>query len=147
MVSTRDIVDRSMINLKGIVLQRMIERDKNATGRTSRSVETRTVGGANVTEGMLLANTTWQVVGSGSPPGTPVNIASIREWIVARGLPFGAKSLAGRIYKYGTKDWRERNKNVFLESIAKWEREVLPMTEEQAAQNLVDRTEQIILRS
>ena len=51
-----------MINLKGIVLQRMIERDKNATGRTSRSVETRTVGGANVTEGMLLANTTWPVL-------------------------------------------------------------------------------------
>ena len=79
MVSTRDIVDRSMINLKGIVLQRMIERDKNATGRTSRSVETRTVGGANVTEGMLLANTTWQV---GRPRrNTSSSMAGRSSWI------------------------------------------------------------------
>lgn len=147
MVEVKDIVDRSMNVLAMSIRQGMIDRDKNATGRTSRSIEVVTTGGQGLTQGNLLANDNWKTVGSGSPPGTLANIQDLQEWQQARRANVNVFFLRRKIFAQGSKDYRERNRNVFLQAIEEWERRDVPSVEEKGAQFLMDRTEQVVLQA
>lgn len=147
MIQIRDIVNGSMLELKSGILAGMIQRDKNATGRTSRSIEVVTTGGEGFTQGNLIANDNWRTVGSGSPPRTLANIQDLQEWQRARKVNINVYFLQRLIYAQGSKDFRERNRNVFIEEIDQWEKYSMRKVEQKGGDYLMDRTEQIVLQS
>ena len=147
MAELRDIVDSAMLDLKSAIQQGMAERGKNATGKTSQNIRTFTVGGGGMVQGSLEADYTWKWVGNGRGPGGVPPVAPLRAWIKLKGLDINEYVLAIRIAIEGTRDFRLKRRNIFLEEIEGWEKSKMPKVEDAAAQNLMDRTEQIILRS
>lgn len=146
MIEVRDIVEGAMVDLARGIQRDMRARDKNATGGTSRGIEVNAVGGNSFTQGTLIADSQWRYVGSGRGPGMRPPIEPLKKWIAARNLTISAYAVANRIAKEGSRDYRLRNTNVFIDAIDRWEKD-FPKVEEKFAQNLVDRTEQIVLQS
>lgn len=147
MVEVRDIVEGSMIGLARSIQQGMRDRNLNAAGTTSRSIEVGAVGGRGIVQGTLVANDNWRYVGNGRGPGKFPPLDPLRAWIKARGLEISEYALQRTIGLKGSRDYRKNNRNVFLDGIEAWEKNELPKTEDQAGQYLVDRTEQIVLQA
>lgn len=146
MVEPRDIVEGAMIDLTRGIQQIAKDRDKNATGATSRSIEVMAVGGQGVAQGTLIANKNWRYMGSGRAPGKRPPLAPLRAWIAARHLSISEYALANKIAKEGTHDYQVHNPNVFIQGIDAWEQD-FPKVEGKLADNLMDRTEQLILQN
>ena len=105
--------------LRGNIHSDMVNRGLNATGRTSASIRTNTLEGPQFVSGTLYANDNWEFVGSGRKPGKQPPISPLKTWIEARGLDMNPYALAKSISEKGTKDFRQKNKNVFLDNIEK----------------------------
>ena len=146
MMTVRDITEGAMIDLARTVQRGMRDRDKNATGDTSRGIEVNAVGGGGYVQGTLIADSQWKYVGNGRAPGRRPPIEPLNKWIAARNLDISAYAVANRIAKEGSRDYRKRNTNVFVEAIDKWEKD-FPKIEGKYADNLMDRTEQLILQA
>lgn len=66
----------------------------------------------------------WKTAGSGSPPGTNVELDDLRGWLIDKGIitdleetKYVALLIQEKILKEGSRDHRERNTNVYVESI------------------------------
>lgn len=103
---------------------RAVERDKNASGKTIRSMGyTTTITVASAT-GELEALSSWRYFGSGRGPGKRPPVEPLAEWSKARALASTEEearragfAIARYIGEKGTKDFREKNPNVFIEII------------------------------
>lgn len=132
-MSARNIALRYVDVLKANVRDEMERRGKNATGDTSRRIETITSGGDETGTASLEADSQWKYVGNGRGPGGRPPIGNLRRWIQARGLRISAFALANKIAKEGTRDFRLKRTNVFLDEIDAWEDRSVPMAEDEFA--------------
>jgi hypothetical protein len=102
-----------------------VAESHDATGALGASIasELTVIGGAG-TSGRIIALDYWPNVGSGTPPGTQVDVNSLAKWALAKGIRStdrGAMLFALRagpkIEQFGSRDWRRGGANVFLTAI------------------------------
>ena len=100
----------------------LVERNINASGALSRSHRIDVGVSGNATTGELLGLSYWTKAGSGSPPGTVANLDKLKEWALVKGIAKDvdnptrfAELVQDKIYTEGSKDFRERNPNVYRE--------------------------------
>ena len=103
----------------------IVEGGHVATGETIRSntisvVDRGAIGGI----GILFGPGHWESVGSGSPPGTRAEIPALERWVMAKGLANNSRAAlrfayltSRKIYREGSKDWREGNENSYIRAI------------------------------
>lgn len=144
MATSKDIAVAAMDKLKKNIQLAMVERGKNATGNTSRRISVLPSGGTDYGQAALEADSQWKFVGNGRGPGGTPPVQNIRNWIQARGLSLNEYALANKIAKQGTRDFRLKRTNVFLEEIKPWEKNEVPKAEQQLADNLGDRVTSLI---
>jgi len=132
-MSARDIASRYVDVLKANVRDEMERRGKNATGDTSRRIETIPSGGDETGSAALEADQQWKYVGNGRGPGGLPPINNLRRWIQAKGVPISAYALQRKIAREGTRDFRLKRSNVFLDEIDAWEDRSVPMAEDEFA--------------
>lgn len=132
-----------MVDLKGFIEQGLEARGKNATGRTSRTIQTAALAGPTFAVGTLTMEEQWKYIGNGRGPGKMPPIANIQLWIRARGLTLSAYMVAKRIGAEGTRDFRLKRTNVILDEIDAWEKNSLGKVEVAAAENVMDRTVEV----
>lgn len=111
--------------LRSGVLDEIAREGHNATGALSASVTNTVTQDNTSTTGTMMALDYWVNVGSGTPPGGPVFVADIQEWIDAKGLDLSAWGVARKIRRAGSKDFREGNPNTFTTAIDAWEASVV----------------------
>ena len=123
-VSGAALAVRDAINLvRRYSIEELESRGKIATGRTISTLATSvTVSGSSVT-GALTGEEQWKYVGNGRRPGKMPPIGPIQEWVDARGLTISPWAVAKGIALRGTKDWREKRTNVFVEAFKRFEQE------------------------
>ena len=110
-----------MNRLRLDILAELDRRNLNATGAMRGSVDANTAQTTTATTSAITAFDYWVNVGSGTPPGGPVDVGAIARWLEVRQLNFNAKMLARRISRIGSRDWREGNPNAFETAIEAWE--------------------------
>lgn len=101
--------------------QRELEaRNINATGALSKSHRVEVVEGDRAMTGTLFGLSYWTKAGSGSPPGTVADLDKLKEWALVKGIAKDvdnptrfAELVQDKIYTEGSKDFRERNPNVY----------------------------------
>ena len=130
------IAEKAIDTLKGNVQQGMEDRGKNATGGTSRRLATIPSGNDVTGAASLEADGNWRYVGNGRGPGGRPPIGSIRAWIAARGLTLNAYAVANRIAREGSRDFRLKRTNVFLDEIEAWEAKDVPLAEDEFARDV-----------
>lgn len=98
----------------------LVERGINASGALSKSHRVQVTTTGNGTVGELLGLGYWTKAGSGSPPGTVANLDKLKEWALVKGIAKDvdnptrfAELVQDKIYTEGSKDFRERNPNVY----------------------------------
>lgn len=129
MMEPIDIAKEAVEKLRAEVRKVMAERNKNATNSTSNGISVIASQGQGFGQALLEADSTWKWVGNGRGPGKTPPIAPIQAWINARGLSLNAWGVARKIGLKGSKDYREKKRNVFLQGIDVWEKEALPVAE------------------
>lgn len=99
--------------------------EHHATGSLGESItsEITEIARAGAT-GRILANEYWVNVGSGTPPGTFVEVEDLTEWVLIKRIRLterGARRFAAYVsYKIeaeGSRDYRRKGVNVFLAAI------------------------------
>ena len=100
------------------------QRNINASGRLRASNRTEVFSTSADVVGNLFALDYWKTAGSGSPPGTNVELDDLRGWLIDKGIitdleetKYVALLIQEKILKEGSRDHRERNTNVYVESI------------------------------
>lgn len=109
-----------MNDLQQGVWAELDRRNLNASGAMRTSVAVNTAQSATETVGTMTALDYWINVGSGTPPGTTVDIHSIAQWIEIRQLSFEPQYLKKRIEEDGSKDFQAGNPNAFDTAIEQW---------------------------
>ena len=132
------IVNEAMIELHAWVVAGFEQRGKNATGKTLASVTESTVTTSTYVEGTMFADSQWRYVGNGRGPGGMPPVENIQAWIDAKGLDISAWAVAKTIAEFGSKDFRQKNSNIFTDAIDAWERLDLPVFEDRAGKELED---------
>lgn len=114
--------------IKGAVSAELEAQNINASGALDRSNRTAVYGDGFATTGELLALGYWKTAGSGSPPGTKVGFLTLAQWAIDKGLASNqsqAERFGGlvstKIEHEGSKRWRQKGKNVYVEAIKKAE--------------------------
>lgn len=130
-MDARSIATNAVERLKGNIQEAMEARGKNASGDTSRRIAVIASGGAGsgFGQGALEADSQWKYVGNGRGPGAAPPINSIRKWIADRGLNLNAFAVAQKIARQGSRDFRLKRTNVFLDEIKAWEQVDVPKAE------------------
>lgn len=144
MMEPIDIAKEAVEKLRAEVRKVMVERNKNATNSTSNGIAVIASQGQGFGQALLEADSTWKWVGNGRGPGKMPPIAPIQAWISARGLTLNAWGVARKIGLKGSKDFREKRRNVFLQGIETWEKESLPVAEGKMAANMETKVYQVI---
>lgn len=139
-----DIAKEAVEKLRAGVRKIMVERNKNATGGTSSGIAVIASQGQGFGQALLEADSTWKWVGNGRGPGRMPPIAPIQAWINARGLSLSAWGVARKIGAEGSKDFREKRRNVFLQGIETWEKEALPVAEGKMVETMETKVYQVI---
>lgn len=129
MIEPIDIAKEAVEKLRDDVRKIMVDRNKNATGGTSDGIAVIASQGDGFGQALLEADSTWKWVGNGRGPGRMPPIAPLQAWVNAKGLSISAWVVAKKIGKLGSKDYREKRRNVFLQGIEAWEKESLPVAE------------------
>ena len=129
MIEPIDIAKEAVEKLRDDVRKIMVDRNKNATGGTSDGIAVIASQGDGFGQALLEADSTWKWVGNGRGPGRMPPIAPLQAWVNAKGLSISAWGVAKKIGKLGSKDYREKRRNVFLQGIEAWEKESLPVAE------------------
>lgn len=100
------------------------DRSINASGRLQRSNRVDLRESVSASTGTLSALSYWRTAGSGSPPGTFVSVAALREWAVEKGLTddretanYIAMGIQLLILNEGSEQYREGGKNVYTQAI------------------------------
>ena len=110
-----------MVNLENTIRVNSRVRDKNATGGTVASMTHTVTAYPGALFARLEANDNWKWMGNGRGPGRMPPVQNIERWISARGLTISAWAVARKIAKEGSKDYREKNPNIFEQSIVEWQ--------------------------
>ena len=96
-------------------------RGKVATGRTISTLSTSvTISGAAIT-GTLTGEAQWRWVGNGRAPGRMPPVGPIRQWVEAKGLSISPWAIAKGIALRGSKDFRDKKTNVFMDAFEQYE--------------------------
>lgn len=143
-MGAKQLATESVTTLKGNIAAAMTEKGKVATGRTLRSINVMAYGSDAEGSASLLADGQWKYVGNGRGPGKRPPLSPLREWIRARGLNLSEYVLANKIMKQGTRDFRLKRKNTFIEEIDAWEKKDVPEVKDKMAQEAKDKVSQII---
>lgn len=100
------------------------ERGINASGRLQRSNRVDMRESVSASTGVFSALSYWRTAGSGSPPGTLVSVAALREWAIVKGLTYDretanyiALGVQMLILHEGSKQYREGGKNVYRQAV------------------------------
>lgn len=120
---------RTLTDLLAVINQDLVDRNINATGELTRSNSVIVGDQGKVVIGLGYALDYWTKAGSGSPPGTRTDFVQLYRWAKAKGLGRNDRetlriaALTGRkIRREGSRDWREKNPNVYLTNIDTFER-------------------------
>lgn len=113
--------EAAMVNLENTIRVNSRVRDKNATGGTVASMTHTVTAYPGALFARLEANDNWKWMGNGRGPGRMPPVQNIERWISARGLTISAWAVARKIAKEGSKDYREKNPNIFEQSIVEWQ--------------------------
>lgn len=143
-MAAREIAVAAMEILKLDIQATLDARKKVATGNTRDRISVLETGGLDFGQAALEADSHWKYVGNGRGPGAPPPVQNIQTWINAKGLNLNPYAVARKIGEQGSKDYRFKNKNVFLERIKVWEKNEVPKAEQQHAQQLEDRVTSLI---
>ena len=130
-MTAREIAYNAMERLRGYIRQAFEARGKNASGGTRDSMRTLSSEGLTFGTASLEANSNWKWVGNGRGPGKMPPIDPIRQWIASRGLDISEWAVAKKIAKVGSRDYRLKRRNLFLEEIEAWEKTDVPKAEQQ----------------
>lgn len=144
MMEPIDIAKEAVEKLRADIRKIMVERNKNATNSTTNGIGVIPSQGQGFGQALLEADSTWKWVGNGRAPGRMPPIAPIQAWINARGLTLNAWGVARKIGRLGSKDFREKRRNVFLQGIEAWEKEALPVAEGKMAAQMETKVYQVI---
>ena len=144
MMEPIDIAKEAVEKLRTDIRKIMVDRNKNATNSTTNGIGVIPSQGQGFGQALLEADSTWKWVGNGRGPGKMPPIAPIQAWINARGLTLNAWGVARKIGLKGSKDFREKRRNVFLQGIETWEKEALPIAEGKMAANMETKVYQVI---
>ena len=139
-----DIAKEAVEKLRADIRKIMVDRNKNATNSTTNGIAVIPSQGQGFGQALLEADSTWKWVGNGRGPGKMPPVAPIQAWINARGLTLSAWGVARKIGLKGSKDFREKRRNVFLQGIETWEKEALPIAEGKMAANMETKVYQVI---
>ncbi len=98
-------------------------RNINASGALSKSHRVEVFTSSTATTGEVLGLSYWTKAGSGSPPGTVASLEGLKGWLLDKGIVKGneptewiAALIQDKIYEQGSRDFRERNPNVYRET-------------------------------
>ena len=131
MIRPVDIAEGAVDKLRLNIQAAMEDRGKNASGGTSRGIAVIPSQGQGFGAAALEADHQWRYVGNGRGPGGFPPIARIESWLRSRGLQISAWGVARKIAKEGSRDYRLKRRNIFVQEIEAWEREELPKADEQ----------------
>ena len=102
--------------------QGLDDRNINASGRLRASHRVEVVTDGDSSTGTLFGLSYWTKAGSGSPPGTVADLTGLKEWLLNKGIVKNvtdperiAVLIQDKIYEFGSRDFRERNPNVYRE--------------------------------
>lgn len=111
-------------DLHGDVDRRLDQRNINASGALKASNRHEVYEQAEAIVGELSALSYWKNAGSGSPPRTVADFEDLKGWALVKGLTSDlgmagriAAAVQDRIYEEGSRDFRERNPNVYTEAV------------------------------
>ena len=113
--------EAAMVNLENTIRVNSRVRDKNATGGTVASMTHTVTAYPGALFARLEANENWKWMGNGRGPGRMPPVNKIQAWVDARGLTISAWAVARKIAKEGSKDYRQKNPNIFEQSIVEWQ--------------------------
>ena len=114
-------MEAAMVDLENRVKANATARNKNATGATVASMTHTVTAYPGALFARLEANENWRWMGNGRGPGRMPPVQNIQRWVDARGLTISAWAVARKIAKDGSKDYREKNANIFEQSIVEWQ--------------------------
>ena len=124
MIPQAAIALRDAINeVRALSIAEMQSRGKVATGRTMSTLSTVVSVTPGFVTGELQGESQWKFVGNGRAPGRMPPVAPLQAWVDAKGLSISAWAVAKAIAKRGSKDFRDKKTNVFMEAMDKWEQE------------------------
>ena len=124
MIPQAAIALRDAINeVRALSIAEMQSRGKVATGRTMSTLSTVVSVTPGFVTGELQGESQWKFVGNGRAPGRMPPVAPLQAWVDAKGLSISAWAVAKAIGKRGSKDFRDKKINVFMEAMDKWEQE------------------------
>lgn len=114
-------VSDAINTIRQMSIDELERRGKVATGRTISTLATSvTISGAAIT-GTLTGEAQWQWVGNGRPPGGMPPIGPIRQWVEAKGLNISPWAVAKGIALRGSKDFRDKKTNVFMDAFEQYD--------------------------
>lgn len=113
--------EAAMVDLENRIRVNAAARNKNATGATVGSMTHTVTAYPGALFARLEANENWKWMGNGRGPGKMPPVQNIQRWVEARGLDISAWAVAKKIAKEGSKDYREKNANIFEQSITEWQ--------------------------
>lgn len=108
--------------VRALSIAEMERRGKVATGRTMSTLSTVVTVSPGFVTGELQGESQWKFVGNGRAPGRMPPVAPLQAWVDAKGLSISAWAVAKSIAKRGSKDFREKRTNVFMDAMDQWER-------------------------
>lgn len=122
--STRQHVARNVQELIQVINTKLQDRGKIASGALLRNNSAIVSADGNVVLGIGYALDYWTTAGSGTPPGTNVDLVDIYRWAQVKGLGGNPKQTArfaqrikARIYSSGSREYRNKGVNLYLETI------------------------------
>lgn len=111
-------------------------RNINASGRLRASHRVEVFSDQDSTTGSLYGLSYWTKAGSGSPPGTVADLTGLKEWLLNKGLIKDltpperiAALIQDKIYREGSRDFRERNPNVYRQVAEGYRDKVRPVVQ------------------
>jgi hypothetical protein len=123
MIPQAAIALRDAINeVRALSIAEMQSRGKVATGRTISTLSTVVSVTPGFVTGELQGESQWRWVGNGRAPGRMPPVAPIQAWVDAKGLSISAWAVAKAIGKRGSKDFRDKKTNVFMDAMDQWEK-------------------------
>lgn len=129
----RIVVNDGMNAYHEWVIAGMEQRGKNATGATMRSTQIATLGDETFAEGTYSAADHWKYVGNGRGPGQMPPVENLAAWDRTKGDNTNGWALAVNIAKRGTRDFRQKNSNIFLDAEEAWQKFDVPKIAARAA--------------
>ena len=130
--------------VKAASRERVNGRDRFTTKAIFDRLRVTTTTGPSFVSGVMEGDDYWRFVGNGRRPGNPPPVESIKEWIQRAGLDLNAFVVAINIGKNGTKAFQRKDKNVFTETIDKWEK-TLSDVDEVASQEMDDAIMEVVV--